>query len=116
VEWDGEQHLTAFGKHLDDNQVRIERFGITISDKDKLQFYLGQMYASNYFDKKAMTEWENKPEAIKNDFNNAKTYFKGLVRDYEVYKQTTAAPPASTTLKVQTKQPRPIAVMNFVST
>jgi hypothetical protein len=39
-EWDGEIHLTAFGKRLDDNQVRIERFGITISNKDKLQFYL----------------------------------------------------------------------------
>jgi hypothetical protein len=45
------------------------------------------MYASNHFDKKEMTEWENKPEAIKNDFNNAKTYFEGLVRDYKVYKQ-----------------------------
>jgi hypothetical protein len=67
--------------------VRIERFGITISDEDKLQFYLKQMYASNHFDKKEMTEWENKPEAIKNGFNDAKTYFEGLVRDYEVYKQ-----------------------------
>ncbi len=85
AEWDGEQHLTAFGKNLDDDQVHIERFGITISNKDKLQFYLEQMYASNHFDKKEMTEWENKPEAIKNDFNNAKTYFEGLVRDYEVY-------------------------------
>jgi hypothetical protein len=45
------------------------------------------MYASNHFDKKEMTEWENKPEAIKNNFNNAKTYFKGLVQDYEVYEQ-----------------------------
>ncbi len=87
AEWDGEQHLTAFGKRLDDNQVHIKRFGITISDKDKLQFYHKQMYASNHFDKEEMTEWENKPEAIKNDFNNAKTYFEGLVRDYEVYEQ-----------------------------
>jgi hypothetical protein len=87
VEWDGEQHLTAFGKRLDDNQVCIKRFSMTISNKDKLQFYLKQMYASNHFDKKKMTEWENKPEAIKNDFNDAKTYFEGLVRDYKVYKQ-----------------------------
>ncbi len=42
----------------------------------------------NHFDKKEMTEWENKPEAIKNDFNNAKTYFEGLVRDCEVYEQS----------------------------
>ncbi len=87
MEWDGEQHLTAFGKRLNDNQVSIERFGITISDEDKLQFYLEQMYASNHFDKKEMTMWENKPKAIKNDFNDAKTYFEGLVWDYEVYKQ-----------------------------
>ncbi len=45
------------------------------------------MYALNHFDKKEMTEWENKPEAIKNDFINAKTYFEGLVHDYKVYKQ-----------------------------
>ncbi len=45
------------------------------------------MYASNHFDKKEMSEWENKPEAIKNNFNNAKTYFKGLVQDYKVYEQ-----------------------------
>ncbi len=65
----------------------MEQFGITISDEDKLQFYLEQMYASNHFDKKEMTEWENKPEAIKNDLNYAKTYFEGIVRDYEVYEQ-----------------------------
>ncbi len=45
------------------------------------------MYASKHLDKKEMTEWENKPEAIKKDFNNAKTYFEGLVWDYEVYQQ-----------------------------
>ncbi len=40
AEWDREQHLTAFGKRLNNNQVRIEQFGITISNKDKLQFHL----------------------------------------------------------------------------
>ncbi len=48
------------------------------------------MYASNHFDKKEMTEWENKTEATKNDFNKAKTYFKGLVRDYKVYEQNSS--------------------------
>ncbi len=90
AEWDGEQYLTGFGKHLDDNQVRIKWFGIIITKKDKLQFYLKQMYASNHFDKKEMTEWENKPEAIKNYFNDAKTYFEGLVRDYKVYEQNSS--------------------------
>jgi hypothetical protein len=80
-------HLTAFGKRLNDDQVRIERYGITIFDKDKLQFYLEQMYSSNHFAKKEMTEWENKPEANKNNFGKAKMYFEGLVKDYEIYEQ-----------------------------
>jgi len=45
------------------------------------------MYASNHFDKKEMTEWENKIIAIKDDFDKAKLYFEGLVKDYEVYAQ-----------------------------
>ncbi len=45
------------------------------------------MYASKHFDKKEMTEWENKTKAIKNNVNKAKTYFKGLVQDYKVYEQ-----------------------------
>jgi hypothetical protein len=82
VEWDGEQHLTAFGKRLDDDQLHIKRFGITTSDKHKFQFYFKQINASNHFDKKEMTEGENKPTVIKNNFNKAKIYFKGLVQDY----------------------------------
>ncbi len=45
------------------------------------------MYALNHFDKKEMTEWENKPEATKDDFGEEKIYFEGLVRDYEVFGQ-----------------------------
>ena len=82
TEWDNKIHLTVFRKRLDDNQIRIERFRITISDEDKLQFYLEQMYASNHFNKKEMTEWENKPILIKDDFVEAKLYFEGLVKDY----------------------------------
>ena len=73
-----------FRKRLDDNQVRIKSFSITFSGKDKLQFYLKQMYASNHFDKKEMTEWENKPEATKDNFNKSKIYFEGLVWNYKV--------------------------------
>ena len=34
-----------------------------------------------------MTERENKTVAIKDDFGEAKLYFEGLVKDYEVYAQ-----------------------------
>jgi hypothetical protein len=43
------------------------------------------MYASNSFDKNEMTKWENKLEITKNNFDKAKLYFKGLVKDYETY-------------------------------
>jgi hypothetical protein len=49
TKWDGDIHLTAFGKGLDDEQICIERFGINISNKDKLHFYLEQMYSCNQF-------------------------------------------------------------------
>ncbi len=45
------------------------------------------MYACNHFDQTQMTTWENKDEATKNDWTMAKQYFKGLVRDFEVYEQ-----------------------------
>jgi len=46
---------------LDKEQARIDRLGVVISDEDKLQFYMEQIYASNCFDKKEMVDWENKP-------------------------------------------------------
>ena len=81
----------AFGKRLNKDQVRIKHFGITISGEDKLQFYLKQMSALNHFDKKEMTEWENKTITIKDDFDKAKTYFEGLVKDYKVYAQNSGS-------------------------
>jgi hypothetical protein len=42
TKWDGDTHLTAFGKRLEDNQTKIKHFSISISNKDKLQFYLEQ--------------------------------------------------------------------------
>ena len=80
-------HLTAFGMNLDKEQSRLDRLGIVISDEDKLQFYLEQIYASNCFDKSEMVTWENKPIIIKDDYTQAKLYFETLVRDFETYTQ-----------------------------
>jgi hypothetical protein len=88
ADWDSTvMHRTAFGVKLDKEQARISRLGILISDKDKLQFYMEQIYASNCFDKKEMLYWENKPINIKDDYNKAKLYFEGLDRDFETYTQ-----------------------------
>jgi hypothetical protein len=66
ADWDSTvMHLTAFGMELDKEQARINRLGVIISDKDKLQFYMEKIYLSNCFDKKEMVDWENKPVNIK---------------------------------------------------
>jgi hypothetical protein len=52
TDWDGDDHLIAFGKRLDDNQCALVSSNITIADKDKLQLYLEEMHNSNHFNKK----------------------------------------------------------------
>ena len=52
AKWEEEEHLTAFGKRLEDGQDQLVRSDIIIPDDDKLQFYLKQIYASGRFDKK----------------------------------------------------------------
>jgi hypothetical protein len=71
--------------------MRIKHFVITISNEDKLQLFLEQMYTPNSFDKKKITKWENKPEITKNGFDKAKLYFEGLIKDYETYKQNSGS-------------------------
>jgi hypothetical protein len=51
MKWGGNEHLTAFGKRLEDNQRALVRSDVMIVDKEKLQFYLEQMYDSNHFNK-----------------------------------------------------------------
>jgi hypothetical protein len=67
--WDADEHLTAFGKRLDDDQRSLVRSDVTIADDDKLQFYLEEIYDSNRFDKQEMLTWEQQPPAIKTDYN-----------------------------------------------
>ncbi len=61
TKWDGDEHLTAFGKCLDDDQRALVRSDVTIADKDKLQFYLEQMYDSNHFDKNEISIGRSSP-------------------------------------------------------
>jgi len=85
MKWDRHEHLTAFGKQLDDDQTALIRSDITISDKDKLQFYLEQMYDSNMFDKAEMMEWEQQPINIKTDYDLAKNHFELKVKAHDTY-------------------------------
>jgi hypothetical protein len=87
TKWDGEEHLTTFGKRLDDEQKALVRSDVTITDEDKLQFYLEEMYDSNHFDKNKMLDWEKKSTAVKSNYTNTKTYFEDLVKATDTYEQ-----------------------------
>jgi len=87
TKWDGDEHLTVFGKRLDDDQRAFVRSNVTIADEDKLQFYLEQMYDNNHFEKSEMLDWEKKPAIIITNYYNAKDYFEALVKAADTYAQ-----------------------------
>jgi hypothetical protein len=88
TKWDHTvEHLTAFGKRLDDDQRSLVRSDVTIADDDKLQFYLEEIYDSNRFDKQEMLTWEQEPATTKTDFNLAKTHFETIVNATDTYEQ-----------------------------
>ena len=91
TQWDRHEHLTAFGKRLDDDQTTLVRSDITISDEDKLQFYLEQMYESNMFDKAEMMDWEQQPINIKSNYPLAKTHFELKVKAHDTYLQNSSS-------------------------
>ena len=93
AKWDEEEHLTAFGKRLEDGQDRLVRSDIIIPDKDKLQFYLKQMYVSGRFEKQEMLEWEKQPYNTKADYTLAQDYFKTIVKATDTYKQNAGTKP-----------------------
>jgi hypothetical protein len=88
--WDSHEHLTTFRKHLNDDQTSLVQSDITISDKDKLLFYLEQIYNSNIFDKAKMMEWEQKPSTIKTDYTRAKDHFEARVKANHRYIQNSS--------------------------
>ncbi len=86
--WDSsDNHITTFGMKLDKEQNQLDRLGIVISNNDKLQFYLEQIYASICFDITEMVTWENMPIIVKDNYTQAKAYFRNLVKDFKTYTQ-----------------------------
>jgi hypothetical protein len=91
TKWGSDEHLTAFGKRLDDDQRALVRSDVTIADDDKLQFYLEEIYDSNKFDKQDMLTWEQQPALTKTDFDLTKQYFEAIVKATDVYEQNTGS-------------------------
>jgi hypothetical protein len=66
--WDSNEHLTTFGKCLDEDQKALVRLNVTIPDNNKLQFYLTEINDSIKFDKQDMLTWEQSSAIIKTNF------------------------------------------------
>ncbi len=71
MKWDANEHLTAFGKHLNNDQHALVHSDVTIADDDKLQSYLEEIYDSNRFNKQEMLTLEQQPVATTMDYNLA---------------------------------------------
>jgi hypothetical protein len=87
--WDSVEHLTAFGKRLDNDQKALIRLDITIPGNNKLQFYLEKIYDSNKFNKQDMLTWEQSSAIIKTNFDQTKAYFEKIVKATNAYEQNT---------------------------
>ncbi len=89
MKWDSNEHLTAFGKCLNNDQKALIRLDITILDNNKLQFYLKEIYNDNKFDKQDMLTWEQSSAIIKTNFDKTKAYFEKIVKATNIYEQNT---------------------------
>ena len=81
---DQEDHITGFARCLGNDQAKLCLDGLVISDVDKLQHYMLQMWNCNLFDQLTMTEWTIK----RNDertFENAVLFFNQKTRNLEAY-------------------------------
>ncbi len=87
TKWDADKHLTAFEKHLNDDQRALVRLDVTIADDNKLQFYLEEIYDRNCFNKQEMLTWEQQPAATKMDYDLARAYFECIVKATDTYEQ-----------------------------
>lgn len=84
--------LNKFGKRLDEEQEALDRDGIVVSDADKAEHYLVQVYESGVFPAATIRDWKKKPVADQMHAN-AKTFFeaeqKGLTEVHRLTGDTT---------------------------
>ena len=81
---DQEDHITGFARRLNDDQAKLRSDGLVISDVDKLQHYMLQMWDCSLFDQLTMTEWTIKPNDVKT-YANAVLFFNQKTRNLEAY-------------------------------
>ena len=58
--WSGtpDSHITTFACQLDMRQVKYEDHGVTVTEADKLDHFVAQMYACDLSEAKMLDNWE----------------------------------------------------------
>ena len=52
-------HVTTYARQLDRRQVECGELNVTITDDDKILQFIGEMFASELFDRKFLDDWED---------------------------------------------------------
>ena len=50
-------HVTTFARQLDRHQVECKEHGVTITNDDKVDHFVAQMYACGLFEAKFLDDW-----------------------------------------------------------
>jgi len=82
--WDTTKHLSYYIKYISDFVEKLETRDINTSNEGKLVVAVARMYESEYFSKKDLMDWEEKPVSDQ-DWTQFKMYFGDIYQDKKRY-------------------------------
>ena len=59
-----EAHVTTFARQLDRRQVECKDHGVTITNNDKIDHFVAQMYAFGLLEAKFLDNWEGTADKL----------------------------------------------------
>jgi len=80
--WETDEHFTTFAYRLDREQAALLKDSIIISDADKKQHMMVEVWARDLFDRAVMIKWNDRTPAQKS-YAHAVTYFTKELRSIE---------------------------------
>jgi hypothetical protein len=86
--WEEGEHIAAFAKRLDREQVKLDADGIIISTVDKNRHYNLEMWKSKRFPEATMTKWTSKPPA-RRTYDKSVKYFEKKMAAIDKYEAAT---------------------------
>lgn len=89
IPWDSTITLRKYANTLDTNRKTAKRWKISVIEQDVMDHFVAQIYQSNTFDIKIMTDWENKRPIFKT-WDHCKAYFLKEAENIKQYNKSTA--------------------------